>query len=183
MDTSLDERVRVLRSVKTDQIAHSERALLDHLLGTRQMLVDWGARPALCDAGLFHSVYGTEHFAPTPAELSRRPEIQRLIGPEAEQLAWLFCIMRRDSFDENLNRAGDFGVRSRINDEWIPLSIDQFHDLVTLTFANTLEAYGRLPLMTRKACRKYLLRFRPIAMEPGRQALDSVCPPPWQVWR
>ena len=107
MDTSLDERVRFLQSVKTDEIAHSERALL----GTRQIPVDWGARPALCDAGLFHSVYGTEHFVPTPAELSRRPEIQRLIGPGAEQLAWLFCIMRRDSFDENLNRAVDFGVR------------------------------------------------------------------------
>ena len=63
------------------------------------------------------------------------------------------------------------------------LSIEQFNDLVTLTFANTLEAYRRLPLMTRKACRKYLLRFRPIAIEPARQALDAVCPPPWQVWR
>jgi len=46
---------RFLREVNTQEIPHTERALLDHLLGTRQLLVEWGARPAVCDAGLFHS--------------------------------------------------------------------------------------------------------------------------------
>jgi hypothetical protein len=183
MDNSLDGRVCFLRSVKADTMPHSQGTLLDHLLRTRQLLLDWGARPALCDAGLFHSVYGTEHFAPTAAELSRRPEIQRLIGVEAEQLTWLFCIMRRETLDENLGRSDGFAIRSRLNDERIELTAEQFQDLVTLTFANTLEAYGRLPLMTRKACRRYLLQFRPLAIEPARQALDTVRPPAWQVWR
>jgi hypothetical protein len=32
--------------------------LLDHLIGVRQVLAGGQARPSLCDAGLFHSVYG-----------------------------------------------------------------------------------------------------------------------------
>ena len=64
MDEELERRVCFLRAAHTDWMAHTERGLLDHLLGTRQVLMDWRAQPAVCDAGLFHSVYGTEHYAP-----------------------------------------------------------------------------------------------------------------------
>jgi hypothetical protein len=47
-----------LREANTEGMQHSDRGLLDHLFGTRQLLVEWEARAALCDAGLFHSVYG-----------------------------------------------------------------------------------------------------------------------------
>jgi len=62
MDEQLENRLRFLRKASTEQMPHSEVGLLDHLLGTRQLLIEWEARPALCDAGLFHSVYGTEHY-------------------------------------------------------------------------------------------------------------------------
>jgi hypothetical protein len=42
-----------------DRMPHSGRSLLDHLVGTRQLLVDGGARPPVCNAGLIHFVYGT----------------------------------------------------------------------------------------------------------------------------
>ena len=57
MDEQLENRFRFLREVNTETMPHSERGLFDHLLGTRQLLVEWGARPALCDAGLFHSIF------------------------------------------------------------------------------------------------------------------------------
>src|SRR6266550_7337642 len=60
MDEELERRVRFLRAARTDGMARTERGLL----GTRQLLMDWGARAAFCDAGLFHSVYGTEHYPP-----------------------------------------------------------------------------------------------------------------------
>jgi (p)ppGpp synthase/HD superfamily hydrolase len=63
---------------------HSEVGLFDHLLGTRQLLVEWKARPALCDAGLFHSVYSTEHYELKAIPLSMRDEVRQLIGDEAE---------------------------------------------------------------------------------------------------
>ena len=83
---------------------HSDRGLFDHLLGTRQLLVDWGARPALCDAGLFHSIYSTEHYEQTAVALTRRDEVRQLIGEEAESLVWLFCMMRRETFSWTLER-------------------------------------------------------------------------------
>ena len=58
--------------------------MFDHLLGTRRLLVEWEARPALCDAGLFHSVYSTEYYELKAIPLSMRDEVRQLIGDEAE---------------------------------------------------------------------------------------------------
>jgi Domain of unknown function (DUF6817) len=110
MDEHLQNRIRFLRVACTEGMPHTERGLLDHLLGTRQLLVEWGARPVVCDAGLFHSVYGTEHYKPTAMPLSMRAAVQQLIGDEAESLAWLFCMMRRETFDQNLERDAEFSV-------------------------------------------------------------------------
>jgi hypothetical protein len=111
MDEQLEKRVRFLREAHTEAMPHSDRGLRDHLLGTRQLLVEWGARPSVCDAGLFHSVYGTEHYEPKAIPLSMRTDVRRLIGDEAESLAWLFCIMRRDTFNQNLARDRDLTVQ------------------------------------------------------------------------
>src|SRR6476660_80567 len=97
MDEQLENRLRFLRNASTEGMPHSDCGLFDHLLGTRQLLVEWEARPALCDAGLFHSVYSTEHYELKALPLSRRDEVQQLIGDEAESLAFLFCMMRRET--------------------------------------------------------------------------------------
>jgi hypothetical protein len=51
MDEQLEKRLRFLRKANAEQMPHSDVGLFDHLLSTRQLLVDWEARPALCDAG------------------------------------------------------------------------------------------------------------------------------------
>src|SRR5580704_14622773 len=103
MHEELDKRVQFLRGVNIEAREHSERGLLDHLLGTRQLLLEWGARPVLCDAGLFHSVYGTEGYKHATLPLSMRSRVQELIGNEAESLVWLFCFMRRKTLGDNLD--------------------------------------------------------------------------------
>ena len=80
MDEQLENRLRFLRKANTEGMPHSDRGLFDHLLGTRQLLVEWGSRPALCDAGLFHSIYSTEHYEQTAVPLTRRDEVRQLIG-------------------------------------------------------------------------------------------------------
>jgi hypothetical protein len=94
LDEQLENRLRFLRKASTEQMPHSDRGLFDHLLGTRRLLVEWEARPALCDAGLFHSVYSTERYELKAIPLSMRDEVRQLIGDEAESLVWLFCMMR-----------------------------------------------------------------------------------------
>lgn len=58
-----------------------------------QVLRSWGASEPLCNAALFHSIYGTEGFQGYKLPLSHRSEIAELIGAEAERLAWIFCMV------------------------------------------------------------------------------------------
>lgn len=183
MDDELEKRVRFLRAAHVDGLPHTERGLLDHLLGTRQLLVDWRAQSAVCDAGLFHSVYGTEHYAPTAIPISMRAGVQQLIGAEAESLAWMFCMMRRESFDQNLGREGEFAVQHRLTSEWLPLTPGQFHDLVTMTFANTLEAFPHLSWSVHRNCRAYLRPFRRVAISGAQNAFDRLDTHWWAFWK
>src|SRR3954469_23952929 len=106
MDEQLENRLRFLRKANTEGMPHSDRGLFDHLLCTRQLLVEWGARPALCDAGLFHSIYSTEHYEQKALPVTRRDDVRELIGDEAESLVWLFCMMRREAFFMDLAKNG-----------------------------------------------------------------------------
>lgn len=100
-------RLDLLRSLGFDALPHDSHVpFLSHLIGTRRVLLTWGSRPALCDAGLFHSVYGTEYFEP-----DRRPDrdtVTAIIGAEAERVAWLWCGRVR-----RFGRWGRFGGGSR----------------------------------------------------------------------
>ena len=64
VDNEFEKAIAYLRSRGAAETSHSNRMLLKHLIGTWEQLAIWGARRTLCDAGLFHSVYGTEHFEP-----------------------------------------------------------------------------------------------------------------------
>jgi hypothetical protein len=187
MDQQLESRLQFLRKANTEGMPHSDRALLDHLLGTRQLLVEWEARPALCDAGLFHSVYGTEYYEHLAIPLTMRNEVQQLIGDEAESLAWLFCMIRRESLYENPGRKGEYRVQHRLTDEWLPITKIQFRDLLTLTIANTLEPFPRCTRFERrylrKYLRKYLRRFRGIALPLAQRAFDKIDVHWWEIWK
>jgi hypothetical protein len=183
MDEQLENRLRFLRKASTGQMPHSGVGLFDHLLGTRRLLVEWKARPALCDAGLFHSVYGTDQYELAAIPLSMRDEVRQLIGDEAESLVWLFCMMRRETLFEQLDKDRDFSVQHRLTGEWIPLTDGQFHDLITMTFANCLEAFPRCPWNVRRNIRRGLRRFRGIAIGPAQSALDRIEVQWWEFWK
>jgi hypothetical protein len=183
MDEQLSRKVRFLQAANTETMPHTEHGLLDHLLGTRQLLVDWGADASVCDAGLFHSVYGTEHYEPKAIPLSMRAEVRQLIGEQAEALAWIFCIMRRETFDENLGHEHELSVRDRLTGERVPLTRAQFHDLVTITFANTLQAFPRLSWSMPRNCRAYLRPFCALAAPAARNAFNRSDSKWWEVWK
>ncbi len=133
----------MLRSLGYGELMHDSHVpFLSHLIGTRRLLVQWGCRPALCDAGLFHSVYGTEYFE--PEHPARRDEVQALIGAEAERLAWLWCNIERDTVDPErrsarLWRTGASEV----------LSGPEVADIATLWAADTVEQIGRMAVDER----------------------------------
>src|SRR4051795_9590961 len=98
MDSTLPSvtgaRLDLLRSLGFGELQHDSHVpFLSHLIGTRRLLVSWGCRPALCEAGLFHSVYGTEYFE--PEQQPTRDDVVAIIGTEAERVAWLWCNILR----------------------------------------------------------------------------------------
>ena len=73
-----------------------------HLLGVQSVLRGWGADEAVADAGLFHSIYGTEGFQGFKLPLSKRSAIRNLIGLRADHLVWIFCMVDRRTVDASL---------------------------------------------------------------------------------
>lgn len=131
--------LQYLQNVGANASAHSGRELLDHLLGVHRVLQEWSARPALCDAGLFHSVYGTESYSVKTLPISRRREIEGLIGTEAENLVYLFCAKDGERFIASLSSGTPYSIYDRIENKIVPISPEGFSDLTELSMANVLE--------------------------------------------
>lgn len=174
MNVTYEDKVRFLKKHKADTLSHSGRTLLEHLTGTHNILREWHRREPVCDAGLFHSIYGTEHYPNVAIEPSFRFVVKRLIGEEAERLAWIFGVLERDSFDKNISRRAGYSVIDRTNGQSFPLTSTEWLDLVDITFANTLESMPHISWLQRKRCRKYLEQFGFIAPAAAKDALSKI---------
>ncbi|MFM7509898.1 MAG: DUF6817 domain-containing protein [Actinomycetota bacterium] len=132
-------RLDLLRRLGYHSLTHDSHVpFLSHLVGTRRILVGWGERPALCDAGLFHSAYGTEYFRPDV--VPDQDELQSLIGVEAETIARAWCTIRRDTI--GLDEPHPAVVRDS-DDVW-PLGRQLAGDIATLWAADTVEQIDRM---------------------------------------
>jgi Domain of unknown function (DUF6817) len=137
-------RLDLLRTLGFGALQHDSHVpFLSHLLGTRRLLAAWGERAALCDAGLFHSVYGTEYFEPD--RIADRDDVVAVIGAEAERIAWFWCAMRRDTLD-----VAHGTVQLRHGDTTPPLTAREIADLATLWAADTVEQVERMAPSERK---------------------------------
>ena len=140
------ERLAMLRRLGFGELEHDSHVpFLSHLLGTRRLLVEWGERPAMCDAGLFHSAYGTEYF--TPDEPASRAEVQALIGDEAELVAWAWCTIHRDTIEPG--PSGDATAVDRHTGDTIALDDELLADVATLWAADTVEQIARMDVEER----------------------------------
>lgn len=79
-----------LRDNGADENSHSGRDLMEHLVGTAELLVEWECDRDIVLAGLCHSIYGTDSYHTVTIDPSRREEVRALIGQRAEELAWQF---------------------------------------------------------------------------------------------
>jgi hypothetical protein len=161
------ERLRMLRSLGYGELMHDSHVpFLSHLIGTRRLLVEWECRPALCDAGLFHSVYGTEYFEPEVA--ASRDDVRAIIGPDAERVAWLWCNIKRDTLDPRTR-----SVQLRHDDSVVVLDGSEVADIATLWAADTVEQIGRMA-DDERAFARGLSQVLPHASERARRALAEL---------
>jgi hypothetical protein len=71
---------------------------MSHLVGTRDLLHGAGYPACVCDAGLLHSIYGTNKFnvmSLDPETPGARDRVRAVVGVLAEQLAFLFHAINR----------------------------------------------------------------------------------------
>ncbi|MDI1463735.1 hypothetical protein QEZ54_22380 [Catellatospora sp. KI3] len=166
------EKIGFLSRQGAGALAHSDGDLLAHLQGVHDLLLSWGSRPQLCDAGLFHSAYGTEIF-PTgavPAEL--RPVVRELIGAEAETLAHLFGVVKRVSLFDAAFDGAPFLLETRTG-ESVGVTREQYRDLAAMTVANWLEQRPRFPESSRFSRAREFDAMRPYLPDNARTALEQ----------
>lgn len=138
-----------LKSSIPEALAHTGSSDFDlHLKGVQTILRSWNSPNYLTDAGLFHSIYGTEGYQGYKCPILRRQEIRNLIGTEAERMVWMFCVVDRKSFDIALDsdehcdinsiikltsrvELGRFDININNHNEWL--------DFIELTLADWLE--------------------------------------------
>jgi hypothetical protein len=106
-DLTFTKKINFLKSIGSDKTDHSGRTLLDHLIGTSEKLKEMGAPQYLQDAGLFHSVYGTVSFMPEGGLVEDRQVIKDLIGDQAEEIAYWFCILEQPRLENIWNIKSD----------------------------------------------------------------------------
>jgi len=75
-------------------LKHSGKTFFEHLYKVSLLLEQLGHTKEVCAAGLYHSVYGTEHYQYNGSDNVKREEIKKLIGEYAESLVYEFCKLK-----------------------------------------------------------------------------------------
>jgi hypothetical protein len=126
-----------------EQIGHTGKSYLAHLIGVYRLMESRGCAVELCRAGMFHSIYGTERFQGFKLPLERRAEVRQLIGDRAERLAYLNCAMDRASFDRAVAQEGPYRITDRLTGQEVELSAEDFDDLCRVHLYDWLEQVPR----------------------------------------
>ena len=138
MKTS-DELFARLQALGAGEFEHLNGSLAAHLRGTERMLREWGGSEPLCTAGLYHAVYGTDGYDPALAPLAERGVIAKLIGAEAEALAYLYGACNRTVFYPRVGTAAQLVFADRFSNGEYDLRAGQLSQLCELIVANELE--------------------------------------------
>jgi hypothetical protein len=168
MDRDWKRLTDFLVGLGTEEVAHTNKNYLAHLVAVYRYMEERGCPEELCRAGMFHSIYGTERFQRFALPLERRPEVRGLIGQRAECLAYLNCAMDRATFDRAAAQdGGPYRFRDRITGEEVELSPADFDDLCRIHLYDWLEQVPRSRVWDyrRDGYRRLAARLGPVAQE------------------
>ena len=138
------EKLRYLNGEGALGVKHTGNCAFDaHLLGVRRVMQAWCPEKAhLHDAGLFHSIYGSEGFQGFCLPFEKRDELRGMIGDKAERLVHIFCVVDRLTVDNDLDSAPGrhaFAARPELGGYPIPVDDDVWFDFLALTLGDWLE--------------------------------------------
>lgn len=107
----------------TASVSHSGKTFFEHLFNTMIVLEERRNEDEILLAGLYHSIYGTEHFKHN--NNVSRDFVREMIGEYAESLVYEFCNMK-NRYNKLLNNENNY------NDK-------MYLDLVEMEIANLIE--------------------------------------------
>jgi hypothetical protein len=169
MDPIYKRMTDFLVGLGVEDVPHTAKSYLAHLIGVYRYLRDRGCGEDACRAGMFHSIYGTELFQGFKLPVERRPEVRALIGERAERLAYLNCAMDRASADRAAaSGRPPYRIVDRLTGETVDLTPEDFDDLCRVHLYDWLEQVPR--------SRKWDYRragYRSMAERLGGVALES----------
>jgi hypothetical protein len=146
-------------------VPHSERSLLDHLVGVADLLLHWTGDQVLARAGLFHSVRGTRSFRADGLHGLDTVALDRLIGRDATSLAEQFAHGPID-----LANGADARARSRLLHLYWANLIEQasFVPISDQVLADSTRCFEAHEAYLASSVRPRIARF--LAIEPGGHA-------------
>jgi hypothetical protein len=178
---SINDKLLALKNLGVGEFAHLNGNLESHLSGTYGLLVEWNNPEYICDAGLYHAVYGTQpmtrlgmpHKEYSPSD---RPKIREIIGTESERLVYFYGACDRDYFYPQIGSSMAV-YRDRFTGEKQELPCGTMKALLEITMANELEICISGP-MFREKNREGLVelfdRFEGLASEKAYSHYKSV---------
>lgn len=129
----------------TSSSKHLHKSFYEHLCNVYMYLHEQKLPEDVCNAGLFHSVYGTEFYEFSSSRITREV-VRGYIGDYAEELVHLFCGFKKNRFKAIVGNA-------------LGLSKQQQLDLCYVEFANLWdqrqhgELQERLDILTQTIAR------------------------------
>ncbi len=136
------ERYLTFLEQHAGDLPHSGRSLTEHLVGTHDLLQQWGNPEPVCLAGLFHSIYGTEIYQHRAVSIAQRTLIAGLIGSEAEKLAYAFSVTRRPkAFLANAGKESTVLYDHQTGGS-VTITRDEMNKLLEIEAANLIEQGG-----------------------------------------
>jgi len=166
-----------LAELGAEELQHINGSLLSHLQGTFDLLKAWGNRESLCQAGLYHAVYGTFAFEGSLVDLKKRASIAALIGAAAEKIVYYYSACDRDYFYPRIGRVDEPNFLNRFTGQFENISKQMLNDLLELTLANELEIIKKDDafLAERRVKYKSLFdRFEPFVSAKGFEEYKRV---------
>ena len=152
-----------LKAVGADTVRHGDRWLINHLLGTFDLLDGLACPADVCAAGGLHSIFGTNSFRHQTVSAQARATLARLFSERAARLAFIFGHCARpwclDPEKEAETLAGE------------PVTAQDYMDLRLIEAANLIEQGAKVPDFILAA---YVERAKPYRNEANAPAHSSV---------
>jgi aspartate beta-hydroxylase len=140
----LKDEFAELKRCRADLVSYGRATLERHLLETVESLKSWNQPTRVVLAGLFYNGYSTDQNSHRLFSITDRNHLRDLIGPEAENLVYLFCSINRSDFFNSLRAVRGllketFYLPDRWSSKKITIDPRSAGDLLVLYMASVLE--------------------------------------------